>query len=156
MEKIFLGIDVGTGSVRVGAFNRMGKMRGKGEHPIQIWRPRPEFVEQSSEDIWRATSRATRACLRAGKIDPKSVCGISFDATCSLVALGDGFTPVTVSPTKKVNQNVIVWMDHRAMNRLITLIELAMKCLDTWAGRFLLRWNLPNSVDQRKSEGNLE
>jgi FGGY-family pentulose kinase len=117
MEKIFLGIDVGTGSVRVGAFNRLGKMRGKGEHPIQIWRPRPEFVEQSSEDIWKATTRATRACLRSGKIDPKSVSGISFDATCSLVALGDGFTPVTVSPTRKANQNIIVWMDHRAMEQ---------------------------------------
>ena len=117
MEKIFLGIDVGTGSVRVGAFNRMGKMRGKGEHAIQIWRPRPEFVEQSSEDIWRATSRATRACLRAGKIDPTSVSGISFDATCSLVALGNGFTPVTVSPTRKVDQNIIVWMDHRAIEQ---------------------------------------
>jgi len=115
MEKIFLGIDVGTGSVRVGAFNRLGKMRGKGEHPIQIWKPRPEFVEQSSEDIWKATAKATRACLRSGKIDPKSVSGISFDATCSLVALGDGFTPVTVSPTRKANQNIIVWMDHRAM-----------------------------------------
>jgi len=117
MEKIFLGIDVGTGSVRVGAFNRAGKMRGKGEHPIQIWRPRPEFVEQSSEDIWEATARAARACLRSGKIDPKSVRGLSFDATCSLVALGEDFAPVTISPTKKVNQNIIVWMDHRAIEQ---------------------------------------
>ena len=117
MEKIFLGIDVGTGSVRVGAFDRRGKMRGKGEHPIQIWRPRPDFVEQSSEDIWKATARATRACLRSGKMDPKSVRGLSFDATCSLVALGEDFTPVTVSPTRKVNQNIIVWMDHRAIEQ---------------------------------------
>ena len=117
MEKIFLGIDIGTGSVRVGAFNRAGKMRGKGEHPIQIWRPRPEFVEQSSEDIWEATARAARACLRSGKIDPKSVRGLSFDATCSLVALGEDFAPVTISPTKKVNQNIIVWMDHRAIEQ---------------------------------------
>jgi FGGY-family pentulose kinase len=117
MEKIFLGIDVGTGSVRVGAFNRLGKMRGKGEYPIQTWKPRPEFVEQSSEDIWKATAKATRVCLRSGKIDPKSVSGISFDATCSLVALGDGFMPVTVSPTRKANQNIIVWMDHRAIEQ---------------------------------------
>jgi hypothetical protein len=30
MEKIYLGIDVGTNSVRVGAFNQKGTMRGKG------------------------------------------------------------------------------------------------------------------------------
>jgi ribulose kinase len=68
MEKIFLGIDVGTGSVRVGAFNRMGKMRGKGEHAIQIWRPRPECVEQSSEDIWESDVQS-HASMPPGRQD---------------------------------------------------------------------------------------
>jgi FGGY-family pentulose kinase len=113
-EKIFLGVDVGTGSVRVGAFDRQGHLRGKADHPIMIWRPRPDFVEQSSEDIWKAAARAVRRCLKMGKIDPKSIQGISFDATCSLVALGEGIEPVTVSPTKRDSQNIIVWMDHRA------------------------------------------
>lgn len=48
MEKIFLGIDVGTNSVRVGAFDQQGKLRGKGEHPIRIWRPKFDYAEQSS------------------------------------------------------------------------------------------------------------
>jgi sugar (pentulose or hexulose) kinase len=38
MDKIFLGIDIGTHSVRVGAFNQRGGLRGKGEHPIRIRR----------------------------------------------------------------------------------------------------------------------
>ena len=114
MRKIYLGIDVGTGSVRVGAFDVRGRMQGKGEHPIIIWRPAANFVEQSSEDIWNATAKAVHTCLASGRLSPKSVQGLSFDATCSLVALGNGFKPITVSPTKKTNQNVIVWMDHRA------------------------------------------
>jgi FGGY-family pentulose kinase len=116
-EKIFLGIDVGTGSVRVGAFDRQGHLKGKADHPIMIWRPRPDFVEQSSEDIWKSTARATKRCLKAGRIDPRSVRGISFDATCSLVALDEGYKPVTVSPTKRDSQNIIVWMDHRAIRQ---------------------------------------
>jgi D-ribulokinase len=104
MDKIFLGIDVGTNSVRVGAFNQKGQLRAKGEHPIRIWRPRPDFVEQSSEDIWSAFSKATRACLTNGGIDPTSVKGLSFDATCSLVALGKEFRPISVSPTKRPDQ----------------------------------------------------
>jgi ribulose kinase len=115
MEKISIGTDVGTRSVRVGAFDRTGKLRGKAEHPIRIWMPKPEYVEQSSEDIWKATCKAMRACLHTGRINPKSVGGISFDATCSLVAIGEGFQPLTVSPTKKAIQNIIVWMDHRAI-----------------------------------------
>jgi FGGY-family pentulose kinase len=71
-------------------------------------------VEQSSDDIWRATGKAVRTCLNSGRLNPKSVKGISFDATCSLVVLGKNFEPITVSPTKKSNQNVMVWMDHRA------------------------------------------
>jgi len=114
MDHLFIGVDVGTGSVRAGCFNAQGHLMAKGEAPIQTWRPAPDFVEQSSEDIWEATGRGIRRCLTAGKIDLKAIKGISFDATCSLVALGENFTPITVSPTGKVNQNIIVWMDHRA------------------------------------------
>jgi FGGY-family pentulose kinase len=115
MENIYLGIDVGTGSVRVGAFGARGRLKGMGVHDIRIWRPEPDFVEQSSDDIWAAAGLAIRAALADGGVDSASVKGLSFDATCSLVALGNGFEPVTVSPTGLDRQNVIVWMDHRAV-----------------------------------------
>jgi len=135
MERIFLGIDVGTNSVRVGAFNREGELRGKGEHPIRIWRPMPDFVEQSSEDIWRATGKATRSCLQAGGLKLDSVKGISFDATCSLVALGDGFEPITVSPTRRRNQNIVVWMDHRAIPQAEVINKTGHEVLRYVGGR---------------------
>ena len=135
MEKIFLGIDVGTNSVRVGAFDQQGTLRGKSEHPIRIWRPRPDFVEQSSGDIWNATGKATHVCLRTGGIDSESVRGISFDATCSLVALSDGFEPITVSPTKRQNQNIIVWMDHRAIRQAEIINETGPEVLRYVGGR---------------------
>ena len=114
MERIFLGIDVGTGSVRVGAFDRQGNLKGKGDHATSLWQPRPDFAEQSSENIWKATGQAVRACLKEAQVEPSQVQGLSFDATCSLVALGEGYEPITVSPTGKDEQNVMVWMDHRA------------------------------------------
>ena len=135
MEKVFLGTDVGTNSVRVGAFDQQGKLRGKGEHPIRIWRPKPDFVEQSSEDIWRATGKATRSCLASGKIDSDAVRGISFDATCSLVALGKGLEPITASPTGRKAQNVIVWMDHRAIGQATTINQTGHDVLRYVGGR---------------------
>src|SRR5690606_20379033 len=42
------------------------------------------------------------------------VVGISFDATCSLVALDENDKPVTVATNRDDDHNVIVWMDHRA------------------------------------------
>ena len=112
--RFYLGIDVGTGSARAGIFDGKGKMLGAGTHPIRIWKPAEDFVEQSSDDIWSACGAAVRAALGEAGISAEQIVGIGFDATCSLVALDEGDRPVTVSPTGNDAQNVIVWMDHRA------------------------------------------
>ena len=111
----FLGIDVGTGSARAGIFNARGRRLGSASEPIKMWKPAPDHVEQSSEDIWRACCRATRAALRESGLKASAIKGIGFDATCSLVALDREDEPVSVSITGKAEQNVIVWMDHRAI-----------------------------------------
>lgn len=114
-EPLFVGVDVGTGSARAGVFDRGGAMLGCAAHPIRMWKPQADFVEQSSEDIWLACGAAVREALRAAGVEPERIGGIGFDATCSLVALDERDGPVTVSPTGRDEQNIIVWMDHRAV-----------------------------------------
>ena len=46
-----------------------------------------------------------------------SVAGIGFDATCSLVVVGAGGNPLAVGPSGDTNRNIIVWMDHRAIDQ---------------------------------------
>ncbi len=58
---------------------------------------------------------ATRAALGSADVPPTAIAGIGVDATCSLVALDANDRPVTVSPMGDDAQNVIVWMDHRAI-----------------------------------------
>ncbi len=116
-NQVTVGIDVGTGSARAGVFDLRGSMLAAATRDIQIWRPETDFVEQSSDDIWRAVSAVVRQALVDAAIDPERVCGLGFDATCSLVALDGDDRPVTVSPTGDDVQNVIVWMDHRAMDQ---------------------------------------
>lgn len=116
-ERAFLGIDVGTGSVRAGLFDAAGTRLGMGVAPIQLFYPETDFVEQSSDDIWAACCKATRAALNEAEIAPARVAGIGFDATCSLVLLDAQDRPVSVSPTGNDAQNVIVWMDHRAVEQ---------------------------------------
>jgi len=111
----FLGIDVGTGSARAGIFNARGRQLASASEPIAMWKPAPDHVEQSSEDIWRACCRATRRALRDSGLKPSAIRGIGFDATCSLVVLGANDEPLSVSLTGKAEQNVIVWMDHRSI-----------------------------------------
>jgi FGGY-family pentulose kinase len=112
---LFVGVDVGTGSARAGVFDLRGRMLGMGVEAIAIWRPEEDFVEQSSDDIWRACGVAVRAALAQASASPERVAGVCFDATCSLVLLDASDRPVSVSPTGRAVQNVIVWMDHRAL-----------------------------------------
>lgn len=111
----YLGVDVGTGSARAGVFDARGTLLGAASEPFATFRPEPDFVEQSSDDIWRACGVAVRAALARAGVPKERVRGVGFDATCSLVALDAAGDPVTVSPTGDDAQNVIVWMDHRAI-----------------------------------------
>ena len=52
--------------------------------------------------------------MAESNLEPEQIGGIGFDATCSLVVLGEGNKPLTVSPDQSDDQNIIVWMDHRA------------------------------------------
>lgn len=114
-QQYYLGIDVGTGSARAGVFDGNGRMAGMAVQPIQMWKPAPDHVEQSGDDIWQACGRAVRAALRQAGLKPAAIAGLGFDATCSLVALDEHDRPVSLSPTGRAEQNVIVWMDHRAV-----------------------------------------
>lgn len=122
-ERLYLGIDVGTGSARAGLFDSAGVRHGMGVAVFPTWRPEEDYVEQSSDAIWEACGAAVREALREAGIDPRAIRGIGFDATCSLVALDENDRPVTVSPSGEDAQNVIVWMDHRAMDQTVRINE---------------------------------
>lgn len=117
MVDYYLGIDVGTGSARAGIFTATGKMLAQATCPIKIWRYADVFVEQSSADIWSACCKAVKQARQKAKIKAEDIKGIGFDATCSLVVLGERDRPITVSRSRKSAQNVIVWMDHRAIEQ---------------------------------------
>lgn len=109
-----IGIDVGTGSARAGIFTGKGEMLGVASHSIQVWKEGSDFVEQSSDDIWQAVCRSVKDAMGKANLTAENIVGVGFDATCSLVAIDEAGTPVTVSPSGDNNRNVIVWMDHRA------------------------------------------
>ncbi len=111
-QTAFIGVDVGSTSARAGVFTADGRALGRHVAPIRTWRPQPDHVEQSGEEIWQAVCACVREAVRqSGSV---RIEGIGFDATCSLVALDAEGAPVSVSVTGEDAQNVVVWMDHRA------------------------------------------
>ncbi|MBH2880156.1 FGGY-family carbohydrate kinase [Serratia marcescens] len=115
MASYFIGVDVGTGSARAGVFDLNGHMVGQASRAIDLYRPKADFVEQSSDNIWQAVCNAVRDAVNQADINPIQVKGLGFDATCSLVVLDKEGKPLTVSPSGRTEQNIIVWMDHRAI-----------------------------------------
>ncbi len=134
-QEYVIGVDVGTGSVRVGVFDLRGTMISHSQRDIQLWRPQENFVEQSTADIWASTCFSVRDALAKGNIEPATIVGISFDATCSLVALDSADRPITLSPSKDPEHNVIVWMDHRAVHQAERINALKHKVLRYVGGR---------------------
>lgn len=110
-----LGIDVGTGSARAGVFDISGNLLGAESRAIAMFRPQTDFAQQSSRDIWEAVCHSVREAVAKAQIDPAKIVGIGFDATCSLVVADAEGRPVTVSPDGDDDQDIIVWMDHRAV-----------------------------------------
>lgn len=134
MRPVFVGVDVGTGSARAGVFDQAGTLLGASAFEIAIRRPGAHFVEQDSEDIWRAVGKAVQASLAEAGAAPDEVRGIAFDATCSLVVRDQELRPLGVSPGGPSNWDVIVWMDHRARHEAETCTRTGADVLDYIGG----------------------
>jgi len=50
----FIGVDVGTGSVRAALVQKDGKIVATAKKEITIWNPKPNFYQQSAANIWNA------------------------------------------------------------------------------------------------------
>lgn len=130
--KYYLGIDVGTGSARAGMFDETGMLLGTGKQDISLFQGAGHRVEQSSSEIWQAVCTATRAALGSSGIAPQSIAGIGFDATCSLVVLGEGGAPLPVGDDPA--RDIIVWMDHRATEQADRINATRHRVLDYVGG----------------------
>jgi len=114
MSGLYIGIDVGTSSARAGIFDARGTLLAQGRHAIALYRDGADIAEQSSDDIWQAVCRATTQAVASCPRPVDEIRGIGFDATCSLVVLGDAGQPLPVGEATAPGRNIIVWMDHRA------------------------------------------
>lgn len=56
----YVGVDVGTGSVRAALVDQRGVLLAFADQPINQWEPLFNHHEQSSEDIWAACCVVTK------------------------------------------------------------------------------------------------
>ncbi len=85
-EKIFLGIDVGTSSVKVCAFTRAGDLVGKAQRQMHVVSVHPTWAEIDADNYWLAACDAAREATRS--CGPVAAVGVS--TTCPTMVAMDG------------------------------------------------------------------
>ncbi|KAM4552645.1 FGGY carbohydrate kinase domain-containing protein isoform 1-T2 [Odontesthes bonariensis] len=131
-ELFYVGVDVGTSSVRAALVTREGQLRSTAEEPISIWEPQLEHYVQSSTDIWQKCCTVVKKVTHG--VQKSQVRGLGFDATCSLVVLDESFQPVPVNEDGDTERNVVMWMDHRAAEQAARITNAGHRILERVGG----------------------
>lgn len=106
MKSYVMGIDVGTGSVRVGIFDLNGKRIAMSSKNYNLYIPYSGWAEQEPEDWWNAICIASREAISNSGLDQKQIVGLGLDATCcTMVVADENYNPL---------RPAIMWMDVRA------------------------------------------
>uniref|UniRef100_A0A8D0ACH4 FGGY carbohydrate kinase domain-containing protein n=1 Tax=Sander lucioperca TaxID=283035 RepID=A0A8D0ACH4_SANLU len=128
-EVYYVGVDVGTASVRAALVTRAGLIKSTAEEPISIWEPQSDYYVQSSTEIWEKCCTVVKRVTQSVK--RSQIRGIGFDATCSLVVLDQSFQPVPVCDRQR---NVVMWMDHRAEEQAARITNTGHRVLSRVGG----------------------
>ncbi|PMD13946.1 Pentulose kinase [Hyaloscypha hepaticicola] len=144
----YIGIDVGTGSARACVIDASGDIKALATENIGLWQPETGYYEQSTTDIWRCICQCVHRALSQHNIDPTTVRGIGFDATCSLAVFShDTDEPVPVTGPNFSNdgndRNVILWLDHRPVEETVKVNATGHNLLRYVGGKMSIEMEIP-------------
>lgn len=129
--------------------DEQGEILAVATQSILRFTPKQDFVNQSSNDIWQSISKVTKQVISEAKIDPAQVKGIAFDATCSLVATRGPASKETlaVGPDfSNKEQDVILWMDHRAHDETAAIKASGHPLLKYVGGQMSIEMEVPKMM----------
>src|SRR5476649_178854 len=142
-QTCFIGIDVGSTSVRAGVFTAGGQRVAFAVHPISQFHPRANLVEQSSKEIWQAVCGAVREATALAALSAQDIRSIGFDATCSLVVMDENGQGISVAEDGEPERDIIMWMDHRATHEAADINATADDALLYVGGDVSVEMELP-------------
>lgn len=101
--------------------------------------------EQSTTDIWKCICTSVRQALDQNHVDPSSIRGIGFDATCSLAVFShDTDEPISVTKNDFGNdRNIILWLDHRPVEETNRINATEHKLLRYVGGKMSIEMEIP-------------
>ena len=120
MEEFVLGVDIGSGSVKLTLLSRKGAIAATAgcEYPTNY--PQAGWCEQNPEDWCTAFQTAMAQLLAEAKVEAKQIKALSVDAATH--------TAVLLDENKQVLRSSILWTDQRSKAQVQWLKD---NCLNT-------------------------
>ncbi len=135
---LFLGLDVGTQSVRAALFDAAGACRGFGVAPLDTTHPQPAWAEQDANQWWAAARAAVPEALARAAAKPDDVAGIGLDCTaCTVIACALDGTPL---------RRPLLWMDQRSYREAADISATNDPSLRWVSGVVSPEWMLPKAL----------
>src|ERR1700722_4202990 len=141
---LFLGLDIGTQSVRAALFDESGACRGFGVAPLDTFHPQPAWAEQDANQWWTAARAALPEAWARAAARPEDVAGIGLDCTaCTVIACGLDGTPL---------RRPLLWMDQRAYREAEEISATKDPILRWVSGVLSPEWMLPKALWLKRHE----
>lgn len=113
----FMGIDLGTSSVKALIADEQGTTKGIGQVGYDVLTPQIGYAQQSVQDWWKATKEAVAQALRFSQVPPEQIAGIGFSGQMhGMVALDAQMQPV---------DEAIIHLDARSLKEKETIFAIA-------------------------------
>lgn len=106
MEKLLLGIDIGTSACKAAIFNTLGQVIAQSTQSYKVYYPQKDYVEQDANEWWSSVCLAIKDILDNNDIDKNNIAGIGID--------GQSWAALPVDEEGNTLYNAIIWMDTRS------------------------------------------
>ncbi len=141
---LFLGLDVGTQSVRAALYDALGGCRGFATAPLDTFHPHPAWAEQDAAQWWQSARAAVPQALAAAGAGPDAVAAVGLDCTaCTVIPCRAGGAPV---------RRALLWMDQRAFREAEQISATRDPTLRFASGVVSPEWMLPKALWLKRYE----
>lgn len=125
-KRYLVGVDLGTNGTKSAIFDTDGNLVAEAYEESKLYYPKPGWVEQDPEEIYRSAVRTIRSCLTESQIDPESVLGISFDGQMAGIgSVDEAWGTPTVYDS---------WLDTRCRDYIEVLKERSSRIIQLTGG----------------------
>lgn len=145
MTEYVLGVDIGSGSVKLTLLSHQGEIAAVAGCEYPTFYPRPGWCEQEPEDWCRAFRTALEQVLEKAQANAKQIRALALDAATH--------TAVLLDENKRVLRRAILWTDQRSKEQVQQLKENCAELLrQQVCNAPTTVWTLPQLLWLREQE----